>query len=151
VPWQPPFTLGQENAGWVAATGAGVTGVDDEDLRSPDAIDAARTHTTAPPLVELAPDLVHCFWTPYSEPSIEQLRQLRDALDSKAADCPSVLGIGDGAAGPRAVDRPPLRHLLWPTTVQIGPDRRGRRSRFRAGLRTQPLRGNPIASRARGE
>jgi hypothetical protein len=27
-----------------------------QDLRSPDAIDAARTHTTAPPLVELAPD-----------------------------------------------------------------------------------------------
>jgi propanol-preferring alcohol dehydrogenase len=26
VPWQPPFTLGHENAGWVAATGAGVTG-----------------------------------------------------------------------------------------------------------------------------
>ena len=26
VPWQPPFTLGHENTGWVAATGAGVTG-----------------------------------------------------------------------------------------------------------------------------
>jgi propanol-preferring alcohol dehydrogenase len=26
VPWQPPFTLGHENTGWVAAAGAGVTG-----------------------------------------------------------------------------------------------------------------------------
>lgn len=34
VPWQLPFTLGHENAGWVAATGAGVTG-----LREGDAVD----------------------------------------------------------------------------------------------------------------
>lgn len=27
VPWGPPFTLGHENAGWVDAVGAGVTGV----------------------------------------------------------------------------------------------------------------------------
>lgn len=31
VPWQPPFTPGHENAGWVAATGAGVTGLDEGD------------------------------------------------------------------------------------------------------------------------
>jgi alcohol dehydrogenase, propanol-preferring len=31
VPWQPPFTLGHENAGWVAATGAGVTGLREGD------------------------------------------------------------------------------------------------------------------------
>ncbi len=28
MPWQPPFTLGHENAGWVHAVGAGVTGWD---------------------------------------------------------------------------------------------------------------------------
>jgi propanol-preferring alcohol dehydrogenase len=28
LPWGPPFTLGHENAGWVHATGAGVTGLD---------------------------------------------------------------------------------------------------------------------------
>ncbi|MEV4702919.1 NAD(P)-dependent alcohol dehydrogenase [Actinoplanes sp. NPDC049316] len=27
VPWQPPFTLGHQNAGWVHATGPGVTGL----------------------------------------------------------------------------------------------------------------------------
>jgi propanol-preferring alcohol dehydrogenase len=27
LPWGPPFTLGHENAGWVHAVGAGVTGV----------------------------------------------------------------------------------------------------------------------------
>ena len=32
VPWRrPPFTLGHENAGWVAATGAGVTGFSEGD------------------------------------------------------------------------------------------------------------------------
>jgi propanol-preferring alcohol dehydrogenase len=31
VPWQPPFTLGHENAGWVAATGAGVNGLREGD------------------------------------------------------------------------------------------------------------------------
>jgi alcohol dehydrogenase, propanol-preferring len=31
VPWRPPFTLGHENAGWVAATGAGVTGLREGD------------------------------------------------------------------------------------------------------------------------
>jgi alcohol dehydrogenase, propanol-preferring len=31
MPWQLPFTLGHENAGWVAATGAGVTGLDEGD------------------------------------------------------------------------------------------------------------------------
>src|SRR4051794_719440 len=34
VPWQPPFTLGHENAGWVAVTGTGVTG-----LREGEAVD----------------------------------------------------------------------------------------------------------------
>ena len=33
MPWQPPFTLGHENAGWVAATGPGVP-----DLREGDAV-----------------------------------------------------------------------------------------------------------------
>jgi propanol-preferring alcohol dehydrogenase len=28
MPWQPPFTLGHENAGWVESVGAGVTGVE---------------------------------------------------------------------------------------------------------------------------
>jgi propanol-preferring alcohol dehydrogenase len=28
MPWKPPFTLGHENAGWVHALGAGVTGVE---------------------------------------------------------------------------------------------------------------------------
>ena len=28
LPWGPPFTLGHENAGWVHAVGAGVTGID---------------------------------------------------------------------------------------------------------------------------
>jgi alcohol dehydrogenase, propanol-preferring len=28
LPWEPPFTLGHENAGWVHAWGAGVTGLD---------------------------------------------------------------------------------------------------------------------------
>src|SRR3954453_23775796 len=27
APWNPPFTLGHENAGWVDAVGAGVTGL----------------------------------------------------------------------------------------------------------------------------
>jgi alcohol dehydrogenase, propanol-preferring len=31
LPWQPPFTLGHENAGSVAATGAGVTGLSEGD------------------------------------------------------------------------------------------------------------------------
>jgi len=31
LPWQPPFTLGHENAGWVAATGPGVTGLEEGD------------------------------------------------------------------------------------------------------------------------
>src|SRR5690606_32232660 len=28
VPWNPPFTLGHENAGWVETLGAGVTGLE---------------------------------------------------------------------------------------------------------------------------
>jgi propanol-preferring alcohol dehydrogenase len=28
MPWQPPFTLGHENAGWVEAVGAGVSGLE---------------------------------------------------------------------------------------------------------------------------
>ncbi len=28
LPWGPPFTLGHENAGWVDAVGAGVTGLE---------------------------------------------------------------------------------------------------------------------------
>src|SRR3954453_5357237 len=28
LPWAPPFTLGHENAGWVHALGAGVTGLE---------------------------------------------------------------------------------------------------------------------------
>ena len=28
LPWGPPFTLGHENAGWVHALGAGVTGLE---------------------------------------------------------------------------------------------------------------------------
>jgi AhpC/TSA family len=46
--------------------------------------------------------VVLSFWTSCSEPSIEQLRQLREALESEGEDRPYVLGIGDGE-GPQQV------------------------------------------------
>lgn len=79
------------------------------------------------------------FWNSSSEASIEQLRQLRDALDSEDGERPSVLGIGDGES-PRQVAELAEREKLpfplvpdpereiarrygvscWPTTVQVG-------------------------------
>jgi peroxiredoxin len=83
------------------------------------------------------------FWTSCSEPSIEQLRQLREAVESGGADRPHVLGIGDGES-PHHVSELAKREQLpfplipdpereiarrygistWPTTVQIDPDGR---------------------------
>jgi peroxiredoxin len=80
------------------------------------------------------------FWTSCSEPSVEQLRQLREALESGREDQPYVFGIGDGE-GPRQVGQVAQREQLpfpliadpertiarrygvscWPTTVQVGP------------------------------
>lgn len=85
--------------------------------------------------------VVLCFWTSCSEPSIEQLRQLRAALDVGREDQPAVLGIGDGE-GPQEVAELEKREQLpfplvadpersiarrygvhaWPTVVQIGAD-----------------------------
>jgi peroxiredoxin len=86
--------------------------------------------------------VVLSFWTSCSEPSVEQLRQLREALES-GADQPYVLGIGDGES-PQQVAELAKRERLpfplvpdperviarrygvasWPTTVQLGPDGR---------------------------
>jgi peroxiredoxin len=85
--------------------------------------------------------VVLSFWTSCSEPSVEQLRQLRDALESRRKDHPYVLGIGDGVS-PRQVSELAKREQLpfpliadpersiagrygvscWPATVQVGPD-----------------------------
>lgn len=80
-----------------------------------------------------------CFWTSCSEPSIEQLRQLRLALESASDDRVQVLGIGDGES-PQQVAEISEREQLpfplvpdpdrsiarrygissWPATVQVG-------------------------------
>jgi peroxiredoxin len=82
-----------------------------------------------------------CFWTSSSEASIEQLRQLREALESREpGDRPYVVGIGDGEDErsvsefakleqlPFPVLADPQRTIArrygvsaWPTTVQVGP------------------------------
>ncbi len=87
--------------------------------------------------------VVLSFWTSCSEPSIEQLRQLREALESEGEDRPYVLGIGDGE-GPQQVaevakqEQLPFRLVpdpersiarrygisSWPATVQVGPEGR---------------------------
>ncbi|MET9022724.1 TlpA disulfide reductase family protein [Actinopolymorpha sp. NPDC004070] len=86
--------------------------------------------------------VVLSFWTSCSEPSVEQLRQLRDALETGRVDRPHIFGIGDGE-DPQQVSRLAEREQLpfpliadpersiarrygvscWPTTVQIGLDR----------------------------
>jgi peroxiredoxin len=86
---------------------------------------------------------VLCFWTSCSEPSIKQLRELRQALESTDGDRPYIFGIGDGE-GPDQVARlakleqlpfpliaDPERSIArrfgissWPATVQVGPQRR---------------------------
>jgi peroxiredoxin len=86
---------------------------------------------------------VLCFWTSCSEPSIEQLRELRQALESSGEDRPYIFGVGDGE-GPRQVAElakqeqlpfpliaDPERSIArrfgissWPATVQVGPQRR---------------------------
>src|SRR5204863_1763319 len=87
--------------------------------------------------------VVLCFWTSCSQPSIEQLRQLRSALDSAGDDRPSVFGIGDGETPDHVAELAeneqfpfpllpdPERSIArrfgissWPATVQAGPDGR---------------------------
>jgi peroxiredoxin len=87
--------------------------------------------------------VVLSFWTSCSEPSVEQLRQLREALESGRKDEAYVLGIGDGES-PQQVAELAKREQLpfpliadpersigrrygissWPATVQVGPDGR---------------------------
>jgi peroxiredoxin len=87
--------------------------------------------------------VVLSFWISCSEPSVEQLRQLREALESRGKDAPYVLGIGDGES-PQEVTELARRERLpfplmadpersiarrygiscWPATVQVGPDGR---------------------------
>ena len=83
------------------------------------------------------------FWTSCSEPSLEQLRQLREALESGGADQPSVFGIGDGERPQQVAEFaeqeqlpfplvPDPERLIarrygvssWPATVQVGHDGR---------------------------
>lgn len=84
--------------------------------------------------------VVLSFWTSCSEPSVEQLRQLREALESGGEDQPYVLGIGDGES-PQQVTELAKREQLpfplvpdpdrliarrygvssWPAMVQVGP------------------------------
>jgi hypothetical protein len=106
--------------------------------------------------------VVLSFWTSCSEPSVEQLRQLREALESGAeGSTPRVRDRGrrkpetghgarqPGAASlpahsrPRAADRPPLRRLLLAGHRAGGPRRKGRGSRPRVGSRGEPLRAAP--------
>jgi peroxiredoxin len=85
--------------------------------------------------------VVLSFWTSCSEPSVEQLRQLREALESCGKDAPHVLGIGDGES-PQQVAEVASREQLsfpliadperqiarrygvscWPATVQVRAD-----------------------------
>lgn len=83
------------------------------------------------------------FWTSCSEPSIEQLRQLREALDSRRENHPNVLGIGDGESAEQVAELAKRERLpfplvpdperviarqlgvsAWPATVQVRPDGR---------------------------
>lgn len=83
---------------------------------------------------------VLCFWSPCSEPSVRQLRELRDALAAGGDDSVEILGIGD-AAGSEEVAEVAKREQLpfplvpdperaiarrygistWPAIVQLGP------------------------------
>jgi peroxiredoxin len=87
--------------------------------------------------------VVLSFWTSCSEPSVEQLRQLREALESGQPEQTYVLGIGDGES-PQQVAELAKREQLpfplvpdperviarrygissWPATVQVGSDGR---------------------------
>jgi peroxiredoxin len=85
--------------------------------------------------------VVLSFWTSCSEASIEQLRQLREALKSGRQDQPSVLGIGDGETREQVEELAKREQLpfqliadperliarrfgvsCWPATVQVGAD-----------------------------
>jgi peroxiredoxin len=87
--------------------------------------------------------VVVAFWTSWSEPSLEQLRQLRAAYESSARDGVIVLAVGDGEPAERAeevarrerlpfpVIADPNRGIsqrfgvgVWPSTVWIAPDMR---------------------------
>jgi peroxiredoxin len=81
------------------------------------------------------------FWTSCSPESIEQLRELRSAVDSSEREGLAAFGIGDGE-DPRRVSELAKREQLpfpliadpdrsiarrygvssWPTTVEVGPD-----------------------------
>jgi peroxiredoxin len=83
---------------------------------------------------------VLCFWTSCSEPSIKQLRELREALKSDGEDRPYVLGIGDGESPQQVAELAKQEQLpfplvpdpersiarrygisSWPATVQVSP------------------------------
>jgi peroxiredoxin len=87
--------------------------------------------------------VVLSFWTSCSEPSVEQLRQLHEALKSGREDQPYVLGIGDGESHAQVAElakreqlpfpliADPERSIArrygvssWPATVQVGPEGR---------------------------
>jgi peroxiredoxin len=91
----------------------------------------------------LGESVVLSFWTSCSEPSIEQLRQLREALESGRSDQPYVLGIGDGESSDQVTELAKREQLpfplipdperlvarayavsSWPATVEV--DREGR-------------------------
>ena len=84
-------------------------------------------------------DTVLAFWTSWSEPSLEQLRELARAVDASEGTAPIVLAIGDGESADSAAriekreglpfpvipdpDRVISRRYgvgCWPTTVWIG-------------------------------
>jgi peroxiredoxin len=86
---------------------------------------------------------VLAFWTSASQPSVEQLRELKAAHESSGERGPVVLGVGDGETGeaaakvakeealPFPVIPDPERAIsrrygvgCWPTTVWIGPNMR---------------------------
>jgi peroxiredoxin len=87
--------------------------------------------------------VVLSFWTSCSEPSIEQLRQLRAALETGREDQVHVVGIGDGENSeqvaklaereqfPFPLVADPERSIAhrygvssWPSTIQVGGDGR---------------------------
>jgi len=87
--------------------------------------------------------VVLSFWTSSSEPSLEQLRQLREALEAGRENQPHVLGIGDGESPEQVAELAKREQLpfplvpdpersiarrygvsCWPATVQVGPEGR---------------------------
>jgi len=87
--------------------------------------------------------VVLSFWTSCSGPSLEQLRQLRVALETGPHGQASVLGVGDGESAQQVAEvaqreqlpfplvPDPERQIAhrygvscWPTTVQVGPEGR---------------------------